>query len=232
MLDRGFPCRWLATALTARGIAFCIRCDISRGFRVVRQFMHSGQDEQRVRLRAPNARDAKDYECPATPTTVRLVRVVTPNGRVHVVMTSLLDSGAFPAAGFGALYHGRWRVEEAFRRLKHRLGLEHTSGLSWHAANQDFGAKAVFDNLNALAAYVATEAHLEPDSCWKINRTLMIDKIKRQIGRWLLAAGATTRRLKPLIQEIAANLQKFVAGRSKPRTPQRKPHRSHAYKPI
>ncbi len=232
VLDRGFPCRWLAAALTARGIPFCIRCDISRGFRVVRQFMHSGQGEQLVTLRTPNARDAQDYECPATPTTVRLVRVVTPNGRVHVVMTSLLDRGAFPAAGFGSLYHGRWRVEEAFRRLKHRLGLEHTSGLSWHAANQDFGAKAVFDNLNALAAYVATEAHLDPSSDWKINRTLMIDKIKRQIGRWLLAAGATTRRLRPLIQEIAANLQKFVAGRSKPRTPQRKPHRSHAYKPV
>ena len=232
VLDRGFPCRWLAAALTARGIPFCIRCDISRGFRVVRQFMHSGQGEQLVTLRTPNARDAQDYECPATPTTVRLVRVVTPNGRVHVVMTSLLDRGAFPAAGFGSLYHGRWRVEEAFRRLKHRLGLEHTSGLSWHAANQDFGAKAVFDNLNALAAYVATEAHLDPSSDWKINRTLMIDKIKRQIGRWLLAAGATTRRLRPLIQEIAANRQKFVAGRSKPRTPQRKPHRSHAYKPV
>jgi hypothetical protein len=160
------------------------------------------------------------------------VRVVTPNGRVHVVMTSLLDAVAFPADVFGALYHGRWRIEEAFRRLKHRLGLEHTSGLSWHAANQDFGAKAVFDNLNALAAYVATDAHLDPDSPWKINRTLAVDKIKRQIGRWFLAAGATTRRLKPLIREAAANLQKFVAGRSKPRTPQQKPHRYHAYKPV
>jgi len=40
------------------------------------------------------------------------------------------------------------------------------------------------------AAYVATDAHLDPDSPWKINRTLPIDKIKRQIGRWLLAAAA------------------------------------------
>jgi hypothetical protein len=46
VLDRGFPCRWLAAALTARGIPFCIRCDISRGFRVVREFMRSGQSEQ------------------------------------------------------------------------------------------------------------------------------------------------------------------------------------------
>jgi hypothetical protein len=118
VLDRGFPCRWLAAALTSRGIPFCIRCDTSRGFKVVRQFMDSGHSEQLVVLRAPSARDAQDYECPATPTTVRLVRVVTPNGRVHVVMTSLLDAVAFPADVFGALYHGRWRIEEAFPRLK------------------------------------------------------------------------------------------------------------------
>jgi hypothetical protein len=117
-----------------------------------------------------------------------------------------------------------------YKRVKHRLQLEHTSGLSWHAARQDFGAKAVFDNLNALAAYVATEAHLDPESLYKINRTLAIDKIKRQLGRWLLAAQATTRRLKPLLAEIALNLQKFVPDRSQPRKPQPKPHLSHAYK--
>jgi hypothetical protein len=112
-------------------------------------------------------------------------------------------SGGFPAAAFADLYHGRWRIEEAYKRIKHRLQLEHTSGLSWHAARQDFGAKAVFDNLNALAAYVATDALWIPESSYKINRTLAIDKIKRQIGRWLLAAPATTRRLKPLLEEIA-----------------------------
>jgi hypothetical protein len=51
------------------------------------------------------------------------------------------------------LIHQRWRIEEAFKRLKHRLNLEHTSGLSWLAARQDFGAKAVRDNLAALAAW-------------------------------------------------------------------------------
>jgi hypothetical protein len=230
LMDRGFPCRWLVSVLTARQLHFCIRCDLSRGFKVVREFLMSGQSEQVVVLRAPSARDAEDYECPATPTTVRLVRVVTPNGRVHVVMTSLFDPVAFPAAAFADLYHGRWRIEEAFKRIKHRLELEHTSGLSWHAARQDFGAKAVLDNLNALAAYVATDAHLDPESSYKINRTLAIDKIKRQLGRWLLAAQATTRRLKPLLAEIALNLQKFVPDRSQPRKPQPKPHLSHAYK--
>ncbi len=78
----------------------------------------------------------------------------------------------------------------SYKRVKHRLELEHASGLSRHAARQDFGAKAVLDNLNALAAYVATDAHLDPESSYKINRTLAIDTIKRQLGRWLLAAQA------------------------------------------
>lgn len=230
VMDRGFPCRWLLSVLTTRLIPFCIRCDLSRGFRVVRDFLQSGRSEQVVVLRAPNARDAEDYDCPATPTTVRLVRVVTPNGRVHVVMTSLLDPVDFPAAAFADLYHARWRIEEAFKRIKLRLELEHTSGLSWHAARQDFGAKAVFDNLCALADYVATNAHLDPDSSYKINRTLAIDKIKTQVGRWLLAAKPSTRSLKPLLAEIALNLQKFVPDRSQPRKAQPKPHLAHAYK--
>jgi hypothetical protein len=60
LLDRGFPCRWLVSALTARGTSFCIRCDLSRGFKAVREFMRSGQSETRVVLRAPDARDAAD----------------------------------------------------------------------------------------------------------------------------------------------------------------------------
>ena len=166
VLDRGFPCRWLVAALATRQIHFCIRCDIATGFKAVRQFRSSGLREQIVVLPAPCKQDAADYECPATPTTVRLVRVGTPNGRVHVVMTPLLDTTAFPAAAFGNLYHGRWRVEEAFKRIKHRLGLEHTSGLSWHAARQDFGAKAVCDNLKTLPLTCPITASLALPRPW------------------------------------------------------------------
>lgn len=232
VLDRGFPCRWLVAVLTARRLPFCIRCDMSKSFTAVREFIHAGLSEQVVSLPAPSAGDAADYQCPKMPTTVRLIRVVTPNGRITVVMTSLLDSTRYPAADFAQLYHGRWRIEEAFKRIKHRLGLEHTSGLSWHAARQDFGAKAVCDNLNALAAYVATDACLDLDSPYRINRTQAFDKIKRQIGRWLLAAAATTRRIKPVIEELAKNLQRFVPDRSQPRPKRSKQHKFFAAKPI
>ncbi len=232
VLDRGFPSRWLVSLLTARKIPFCIRCDSSGGFKAVRCFLASGLAEKVVCLRPPNAGDAAAYGCPVAPTWVRLIRVVTPNGRIHVLMTSLFDVVAYPATEFAALYHGRWRIEEAFKRLKHRLGLEHTSGLSWHAARQDFGAKAVCDNLNALAAYAATDACLEPDSDTKINRTQAFDKIKRQLGRWLLHAKATLRCVKAVLKELAKNWQQFIPDRLRPRDQKVKPHGSFAYKPT
>ena len=52
-------------------------------------------------------------------------------------MTSLLDTSLYPATDFSALYHSCWRIGEAFKRTKHRLNLEHTSGLTWLVACQD-----------------------------------------------------------------------------------------------
>ena len=59
---------------------------------------------------------------------MRLIRDVTPGGNIRVLMTNLLDARRYPAEQFGALYHRRWRVEEAFKRIKHRLRLEGPAG--------------------------------------------------------------------------------------------------------
>ncbi len=63
------------------------------------------------------------------------VRHVAPNGEARVLMTNLFDTRRFPVSAFGDLYHRRWRIEEAFKRLKHRLNLEHVTGLYQQASN-------------------------------------------------------------------------------------------------
>ena len=78
-------------------------------------------------LPAPCKQDALDYEIAATPCEVCLIRHVFGH-KVRVLVTSLLDFDAYPASEFGALYHSRWRIEEAFKRIKHRLALEQLSG--------------------------------------------------------------------------------------------------------
>jgi hypothetical protein len=80
---------------------------------------------------------------------VRVVRQIAPNGQTRLLMTNLIAAQA-PAHCFGALYHQRRRIEEAFKRLKHRLRLESASGLSQHALLIDGAAKILADNLASL----------------------------------------------------------------------------------
>lgn len=233
VLDRGYPSAWLVAVLSQTRIPFCIRCDMASTFNSVKAFARSSLAEAVVTLPAPRRRDAADYECERLVSTVRLIRVIAPNGRSFIIMTSLMDDQVYPAAAFGDLYHARWRIEEAFKRLKHRLSLEHTSGLSWHAACQDFGAKMVCDNLNAIAAWLAHDDRLDlSGDCYKVNRTLAFNTLKVQLGRWLLKAPPSARKVASALKEIVKNLQLFRPGREQPRPSRHKPHKYHAIKPA
>lgn len=235
ILDRGYPAVWLIVALLMRNLSFCMRVD-DTGFGSVKAFRRSGRSERLVTLRPPSKQDARDYGIPRQAVTVRLVRVVTPNGKCHIVMTSLLDPQQHPAEVFGDLYHARWRIEEAFKRIKHRLKLEHLSGLSWLAAQQDFGAKMVCDNLNALAVYAAEPQHSNgaerQETTHKINRTYGFALLKRYLPRWLLGPLPDLDILLRVFNELRKHWVRFVPGLSKPRPKGPKPHQSHAYKSV
>lgn len=144
----------MPAVLNQRSIAFCMRVEQASGggFPCVNQFLKSWLQEQIVTLREPDRRDALDYECPAEPQTVQLIRHVASTGKVRVLMTNLLDVAQFPVALFSDLYHLRWRIEEASKRLKHWLHLEHVKGLSQQALMQYPAANVLCDNLQALAS--------------------------------------------------------------------------------
>ena len=245
VLDRGYPASWLMAALQARGIRFCMRID-GIGGKPVSAFLRSGASEAIVTLPAPNRPDAADYELERSPVTVRLIRVVTPEGRVRVLATSLLDASNWPAAEFGALYHQRWRVEEAFRRIKHRIDLESVSGLSWLAHQQDLAAKILNDNLSSLLCLDALherDGHISEgalsvlqspggSALLKINRTRAFAHIRQCLPRWLSDGITPLDELARLLRHIAQNVIQFVPGRTRPRPPQPKPHKAFAAKTV
>ena len=114
---------------------------------------------------------------------MRLIRDVTPSGNVRALMANLLDAARYPAAKFGALYHRRWRVEEAFKRIKHRLRLEGPSGLTYLAFQQDFAAKVLADKLCQLLSAEPAP----PDTPSRPNRTYAQGALKRILADCLLA---------------------------------------------
>lgn len=96
-----------------------MRADDS-GFSAVKAFLRSTLPETVVALRAADTGDCADYACTPTPTTVRWVRVVTPNGRVHVVITSLLDATAYPADGFADHVRGVGPQPDSLYSRRHK----------------------------------------------------------------------------------------------------------------
>jgi len=232
LLDRGYPCRWLIAALQQRNIGFCMRVDTGSqgGFAAVHAFLRSDHPEQIVTLPAPDKRDAVDYGCPSRPLTVRLVRHTTPDGAVRVLMTSLMDAARFPARVFGDLYHQRWSIEEAFKRLKHRLNIEQVTGLSQLAVHQDFAAKVLCDNLSAIAIQAARKAHNVPAQR-RTNRAYAYTAVTPLLPALLLGRACSVL-LAETLRLIASQTYKHRPGLSKPRKPRQKPHRHMSFKPC
>lgn len=240
LLDRGYPAAWLVGLLNARGIRFVMRCDSDGGWAASQHFMRSGLADAERQLKPPSADEVRDWGCPSAAPTVRLVRQTAPNGRVRVLATNLPDQD-FPAVLFGDLYHQRWRIEEAFKRLKHRLHLEAVSGLSQQALIIDVAAKVLADNIASLMCAAAGESgevaesgageqDLAPRSrvC---NRSYAATLMQRLLPRLVLCIGDGALDIQEALALLARTTQRFVPGRSRPRPPRHvKPHPSVAYK--
>lgn len=230
VLDRGYPATWLVSLLLQRGVRFCIRCDSSSGWAALSHFMRSGAAEAWVTLKPASAHDAAAWGCTRAPARLRLVRQIAPNGAVRVMATNLEESAA-PAHAFAELYHQRWRIEEAFKRLKHRMRIESVSGLSQHALMIDVAAKVLADNLASLMCRAAEQDAQLPNRSRRCNRSYAAEALRRALPRLLVLIADFSALIDQLLQNLARVTQRLVAGRSQPR-PNRhvKPHPSLAYK--
>jgi len=228
VLDRGYIGNTMAATLAQRGLAFCLRVDASK-WRCVADFLRSNEAERVVTLSAPTARDADTYERVRSATTVRLIRDVTPNGQLRVLMTNLLDARIYPATQFGALYHQRWRVEENFKRIKHRLCLEATTGLNYLALQQDFAAKILADNLSALLTGCSEFQEVVRTGS-RPNRTYAFGALKLVLAGCLLGIESAWAGLPDTLAAIADSRCRIQPGRSYPRPPRAKPHLHMSYK--
>ena len=116
---------------------------------------------------------------------VRFVSVRLPDGKLEVLVTTLLDETKYPTAEFLDLYHQRWGHETLYNRLKSRLDLENFSGETVEAVQQDFHAAVLLCNLESLltqsaAGAIAQESahHQHPK---QVNRADAYHALKDQV---------------------------------------------------
>jgi hypothetical protein len=237
ILDRGFPAAWLFAWLHQHQRHFCCRID-SEANAWLPDFVASGEAERiiEITLSSQSVRkaEAAGFAISLPSLRYRAIRVDLPHGGVEVLATSLLDSAAYPAEEFAALYHQRWRIEECFKLLKCRLAIEHFSGESPEAVRQDFLAKVWLGNLTTSFAYFARAALPAPLNVrFKPNLTYAASALKAKLPSWMLKLAFDIKGFQDLIQLIARTLEWIRPGRSAPRPRQVvKLVRHRAYKPV
>ena len=155
--------------------------------------------------------------------TVRFLSVRLSSGELEVLATSLLDETAYPTEEFGDLYWRRWGQETYFGRLKGRLDLEHCSGLSVEAVEQDFAATLLLSNVETVLigpAAAELAAHTaQRKQAVKINRAVSLHALKSRLIELLASEVPPEQVLEELTQYFQANPVSIRPGRKVPRQP-------------
>ena len=150
--------------------------------------------------------------------TVRLVTVRLSSGELEVLATSLWDADAYPTAAFGPVYWQRWGHETYYGRLKGRLDLEHCSGQTVEAVEQDFHATVLLSNVESLVVGVA-QAELAVRTAGRqqpaqVNRAVSLHAIKYRLIQLLTSRVPAAQVLAELTAWFQANPVSVRPGRT------------------
>lgn len=232
--DRGYAgYRWFVQ-VRARGGHFLSRCSRA-SFGTAQELFARDQEgvSQILILDAPKELRA---ECRANgwplELTVRFVTVRLSTGELEVLVTSLLDETAYPTESFAKLYWRRWGQETYYGRLKGRLDLEHCSGQTVEAVEQDFHALILLSNVESMVIGPAQEelaqASAKRPVPVQVNRAVSFHALKSQIIDLLASRVPAEKVLAQLSQWFLDNPTRVRRGRQVERR-KFSPSRSYHY---
>lgn len=238
LLDRGYPALWLFNLILSMDANFCARVSCTK-WKSIRKFFYSGLSEKIINLPIPTTSvvQCKQMGLDLTPLTLRLIRVEN-DGKVEILITSLIDKELYPSEIFHDLYHRRWPIEEDYKTIKCRMDLENFSGKSSLSVYQDFHAKVFVKNLVSVLSFPVKGTLENADTTkkyqYQINFTQALSKSKGVIA---LFFHETEKKIRRLVADLQYIFQRTI----EPVRPGRKYPRNHKvrsrkfflqYKPI
>jgi Transposase DDE domain len=209
--DRGYTSYSWGVAVRARGAHFVSRCSRA-SFAVAQHLFRQDRGGMSVKatlkapkeLRAQCRRQGWPLELDVRFVTVRLC-----TGELEVLVSSLLDEKGYPTAEFAELYWHRWGQETCFGRWKGRLDLEHCSGLSVEAVEQDFFASVLLSNLESVligpAASELAQRTAHRKQAVQINHAISFHVLKSRLIELLASQVPPEQVLAQLTQHFQAN---------------------------
>jgi hypothetical protein len=180
-----------------------------------REIKRLGKDDYLVEMKVSPFAHRKDPALPKT-WTARAIRYCIPGFQPQWLLTSLLDSKAYPAGEVAALYHERWEIEHAYDEIKtEMLDREETirSRSPQKVRQEIWGILLAFNLVRLEMERVADEAEVEP------TRISFITALHLICDEWLWSATAAPGSIPRQLKRLRADLKRFILP---PRRPKRR----------
>lgn len=164
VMDRGFyGYAWLAR-VHAQGTHFLVRAKTTGNRLRFTKTRRLGRGHWIGEIACPAYLRRQDPSLPLR-VPIRIVEHKKKGYKPITVITSLLDSKAYPARALGDLYHERWEIELGFRELKTRLvrtPVHLRTRTPERALQEAYGLLIAYNAIRALMAEAAKEAGCTP----------------------------------------------------------------------
>jgi len=163
LFDRGYPSYHLICSLRDQYNGYFIfRCPARSTFPAVEEFVRSGCQEGYILLHPSNnylQALSRRQRKKAKVIQLRIVRLVSPDGTVSVLLTNLLNQSSFPEEEIISLYFRRWEVEGNYRNEKVVLEIEEFHGKSGNSIRQELYAVTIMSVIARTLMVVTSQIH-------------------------------------------------------------------------
>ncbi len=141
LFDRGYPSyEFISYLLNTFTGYFIFRCPAQHAFPAVEEFIESGKQEDEI-LIVPSGKYLAKVSAMQRETLkafkVRIIKLVSPDGTVSVLLTNLYNQKEFPMQEIIALYFRRWEIENHYRDEKIELEVERFHGKTCNSIRQE-----------------------------------------------------------------------------------------------
>ena len=147
LFDRGFPSYTFINRLRKKHRSyFLLRCKAGSTFPAVEKFIKEGKDESFIVLTPSNNflhRARAKQRRKTHPIQLRIIRLVSPDGKVSALLTNLSNTIRFSKEQIIDLYFRRWPVEGYYRSEKTVLGIEQFHAKTGNGIRQELFAAPI-----------------------------------------------------------------------------------------
>ena len=163
LFDRGYPSYHVICSLREHYNGYFIfRCPGKCTFPAVEEFVRSGRKEGYILLHPSNnylEGLSRRQQKKAKVIQLRIIRLVSPDGTVSVLLTNLLNQSRYPREEIVGLYFRRWEIETNYRNEKVVLGIEQFHGKSANSIRQELYAVTIMSVISRALMVETSRVH-------------------------------------------------------------------------